>query len=281
MAGIRQTAFTDYEGFIEKFKPKRTTDDCYTPAAVYKAVSAWVAKEFKAVKKYKVVRPFSPDGDYEAEISGYDSRIVVVDNPPFSMITKICRDYQAAGVKFFLFAPHLTLFSINVRGVSHIITNSCITYENGAEVNTGFVTNLYAEPCVRLSPELGAAINSAQVRPPGLPKYDTPGDVITVSKLSQLLRSGRELAIPHKGCFHISKLDSMRRAKKSIYGSGFLVADRYKRLLQQERVEADRKRAEADKRKVEEDRASRIFWPLSEAEKLIIERLNTQLENED
>lgn len=24
-------SFTDYGGFVEKFKPKRTTDDCYTP----------------------------------------------------------------------------------------------------------------------------------------------------------------------------------------------------------------------------------------------------------
>ena len=27
--------FNDYEGFVEKFKPKKTTDDCYTPPAVY------------------------------------------------------------------------------------------------------------------------------------------------------------------------------------------------------------------------------------------------------
>ena len=25
----------DYEGFVEKFKPKKTTDDCYTPPLVY------------------------------------------------------------------------------------------------------------------------------------------------------------------------------------------------------------------------------------------------------
>ena len=23
--------FEDYEGFVDKFKPKKTTDDCYTP----------------------------------------------------------------------------------------------------------------------------------------------------------------------------------------------------------------------------------------------------------
>ena len=36
----------DYEGFIEKFKPKKTTDDCYTPPLVYDAVKEWVRKEY-------------------------------------------------------------------------------------------------------------------------------------------------------------------------------------------------------------------------------------------
>lgn len=26
----RQTKLTDYDGFVEKFKPKKTTDDCHT-----------------------------------------------------------------------------------------------------------------------------------------------------------------------------------------------------------------------------------------------------------
>lgn len=31
--------FEDYDGFVEKFKPKKTTDDCYTPPDVYDCVS--------------------------------------------------------------------------------------------------------------------------------------------------------------------------------------------------------------------------------------------------
>lgn len=27
-----------YEKFVEKFKPKKTTDDCYTPPEVYKLI---------------------------------------------------------------------------------------------------------------------------------------------------------------------------------------------------------------------------------------------------
>lgn len=29
--GIRQQTIDDYDAFVEKFKPKKTTDDCYTP----------------------------------------------------------------------------------------------------------------------------------------------------------------------------------------------------------------------------------------------------------
>lgn len=34
-----------YEEFVDKFKPKKTTDDCYTPDAIYKAVKDWAVEE--------------------------------------------------------------------------------------------------------------------------------------------------------------------------------------------------------------------------------------------
>ena len=34
-----------YEEFVDKFKPKKTTDDCYTPDAIYKVVKDWAIKE--------------------------------------------------------------------------------------------------------------------------------------------------------------------------------------------------------------------------------------------
>lgn len=76
--------FEDYEGFIEKFKPKKTTDDCYTPPLVYEAIADWVANEYK-LDKSKFMRPFYPGGDYEKE--DYSGG-VVVDNPPFSILSK-------------------------------------------------------------------------------------------------------------------------------------------------------------------------------------------------
>lgn len=43
------TMFDDdanYQAFVDKFKPKKTSDDCYTPANIYEAVAAWVAEEY-------------------------------------------------------------------------------------------------------------------------------------------------------------------------------------------------------------------------------------------
>ena len=33
-----------YEQFVEKFKPRKTTDDCYTPPLVYEAVKGWACR---------------------------------------------------------------------------------------------------------------------------------------------------------------------------------------------------------------------------------------------
>ncbi|MCC8156343.1 MAG: hypothetical protein LIO54_03590 [Oscillospiraceae bacterium] len=35
----------DYEAFLEKFKSKKTTDDCYTPAPVYEAARDWILQD--------------------------------------------------------------------------------------------------------------------------------------------------------------------------------------------------------------------------------------------
>ena len=54
----------EYDAFVEKFKPKKTTDDCYTPPLVFDAVADWVANEYN-VDKARFLRPFFPGGNYE------------------------------------------------------------------------------------------------------------------------------------------------------------------------------------------------------------------------
>lgn len=130
-----------YEEFIEKFKPKLTADDCATPELVYDAVLGWVVKEY-GIDPQCVVRPFWPGLDYQQQ--EYPDGCVVVDNPPFSILSKICEWYLDRNIKFFLFAPSLTALSgknVCMR-MNHIICDADIVYENGANVRTAFVTNL-------------------------------------------------------------------------------------------------------------------------------------------
>ena len=76
-----------YEEFVDKFKPKLTTDDCYTPPNIYEAVANWVVNEY-GVDKSTFCRPFYPGGDYQ----NYDySGKIVVDNPPFSILAIIVK----------------------------------------------------------------------------------------------------------------------------------------------------------------------------------------------
>lgn len=129
-----------YEEFVAKFNKElsKTTDDCYTPQPVYEAVVGWLSERVD-LRGREIVRPFYPGGDYVNE--EYPENCIVIDNPPFSIISKIVRFYKANGIEFFLFAPGLTLFSCGFgKDVCYLVTDTQIVYENGAKVNTGFVT---------------------------------------------------------------------------------------------------------------------------------------------
>lgn len=131
-----------YDEFVAKFsKPRpKSTDECYTPPEVYDAVKAWATKEYH-LEGRPIIRPFWPDTDYR-KWDAYPDGCVVIDNPPFSCITQVVRDYRLHGIDFFLFAPALTLFSVDAGAAKYVVCNATVTYENGAVVKTGFVTNL-------------------------------------------------------------------------------------------------------------------------------------------
>lgn len=131
----------EYKEFIDKFKPKHTSDDCYTPEIVYNCIVDYVENEY-GLKKENFVRPFKPEGDYENEI--YNKNDVVVDNPPFSIESQIIDFYLKNNIKFFLFCNGLTAMNLLAknRQITLIVTSSHIVYENGAQVRTAFVTNL-------------------------------------------------------------------------------------------------------------------------------------------
>lgn len=137
-----------YEAFVEKFKPKKTTDDCYTPPDVYEVVKDFAVTQWWREQKEEpsLMRPFYPGGDYENEC--YPENAFVVDNPPFSIFARILDFYLERNIRFFLFYDCRSLFSPlrKNRRVSFVISDLAICYENGAGVNTAFVTNIF-NPC--------------------------------------------------------------------------------------------------------------------------------------
>lgn len=60
-----EEASEEYKAFVDKFKPKLTTDDCYTPPNIYETVKEWVFEHYNLDKSTKVIRPFYPGGNYE------------------------------------------------------------------------------------------------------------------------------------------------------------------------------------------------------------------------
>ena len=158
-----KTDFFDYEGFCEKFVAPKTTDDCYTPPAVYQAVLDWVRKEYAISETATILRPFQPGGDYQK--CDYPAGCAVIDNPPFSILSQIVAFYNASAIPFFLFAPALTCLNNQTFKATIIAVNVNIEYENGAKVPTSFVTNMApADIVLDTPPELFKAIEKANER---------------------------------------------------------------------------------------------------------------------
>ena len=253
----------EYQAFLEKFQAKKTTDDCFTPDVVYTAVAEWVATKY-GIKRKDMVRPFYPGGDYQKE--NYPKGAVVVDNPPFSILSQILTFYKENGIKFFLFAPTLTLFSSSSSSAVALPCGVAITYENGASVNTSFLTNLESASIrLRSEPSLYRAVKKAndenlrEMRKE-LPKYSYDHHIITAPFIGALSRLGIEFSVPVSESEPISQLEVQKASGKAIYGKGYIISDR---------VFAEREKAEREK-------AER--WELSEKELAIVRRLNMKIE---
>lgn len=209
----------NYNQFIEKFKPKKTTDDCYTPPEVYEVIKDYVCKRYE-VDSSKVVRPFYPGGDYQN--FNYENGAVVIDNPPFSILSQICEFYIENAIPFFLFAPALTLFSGSsvFDEINHIVCKCTIVYENGAKVNTSFLTNLDTDgTVVEVNSELTEIINKKvkelkkeKTKQP--PKYDYPDYVITPATLQRLAARGVFFKVKKGDYKFIRALDSQREKRQ-------------------------------------------------------------------
>ena len=266
----------EYQAFVDKFKPKKTTDDCYTPEPVYDAIADFVAVEY-GIERTRFVRPFWPGGDYKA--FDYAPDAVVVDNPPFSILAEIVAWYAERGIRFFLFAPTLTLFSSSSSSSCAAIPCGVqITYENGAYVNTSFLSNLEPEDVrIHTMPRLYEAVkaandaNLAETRKE-LPKYVYPDEVLTAAAAYRLCKYGQELVFTQAETERIGALDAQKESDASIFGSGYLLSSR----AAAERAAAERAAAE----RAAAERAAAEHWQLSEREREIIARMDQAVRNE-
>ena len=240
---------------------------------MYETIKDWACHEY-GIDPSKVVRPFYPGGDYER--FDYSDGKVVVDNPPFSILSKICKFYRDNNIPFFLFAPYLTIFSSTSRNGAHmIVTDSTIEYANGAQVNTSFVTS-FGDDLIRTAPDLANAIDETvkrvrkeQRRHP--PKYAYPRELLTVSRLGKIGKQV-EFCVKASDVAFTRALDSQKAVKKAmkkaIYGGGYLLSEaKAAELKAAELKAAELKAAEL---KAAEDVT---IWPLSENEKRIIGKL--------
>ena len=277
----RKEVFEDYDGFVDKFKPKLTTDDCYTPQYVYDVIRDWVDENVIQLEGKRVVRPFYPGGDYRN--FDYSGDCFVLDNPPFSILAEIRIFYAERNIGYFLFAPALTLFSRlrkNEDNVTFIVAAARIVYENGAEIRTSFITNrMPGELRVTVRGDLFRRVKEATDRMEGMtkneqPRYVYPSHVISSALLNKVAERDIILDIPARECEYVRALDSQRAVKKTIFGNGFLLSDRLtEERIQAERLAAARLAAEhidARERAVSES----VMWELSERENEIIKRLS-------
>ena len=250
-----------YEEFVEKFKPKKTTDDCYTPPSVYAVIRDWACKEY-GIDPAKIVRPFYPGGDYENY--EYPEGAVVLDNPSFSILASICAFYLDRGIPFFLFAPSLTAFSgrANNMRMNHIICDCQIVYENGAIVQTSFVTSYGGDIIAQTEPRLTKLVNDEverlrRTKTAQLPKYTYPSHIVTAALLQRYSRYGINFKVHKKDCTPVYALDAQRSTGKTIFGGGLLLSDW---------AAAERAAAE---------RAAAVKWELSARERAIVDSLSS------
>ena len=261
----------DYKQFLDKFEAKKTTDDCYTPDNIYEAVANWCASKY-GVDKSRFVRPFFPGGDYQHY--KYTKDCVVVDNPPFSILAEILAFYSEKGIRFLLFAPALTLFSGRNLDLTYLPVGVGVTYENGANVSTSFITNM-DNVTIRSAPDLYAVVEAANdenlnAMHKALPKYSYPDHVVTAAMVQKYSKYGVEWVLPKGKGVRIAGLDSQKDEDKAILGGGYLISDK----AAKERAAAERAAAErAAAERAAAERAAATQWRLSDRELDIIRGL--------
>lgn len=252
--------FKDYDSFMAKFTEgnAKTTDDCYTPKDVYEAVVEYVGT-ICDMKGKMILRSFFPNGDYlNAE---YPEDGIVIDNPPFSMFTKIVRFFTAQDIPFFLFGPGMTIASC-CKYCTAVIVAEQITFDNGAQIRCNFASNLYGDTMITTAPLLGdllACCPSQKPRNP-LPSFEYPEEVLSVSDMQTIARNGEVFSVSRSEAVIIKDLD-LHPKRGGLFGDHFLLS------------EAKANEKQRAKERVKEKAMRGIPISLSEREKRMIAKL--------
>lgn len=240
----------NYKKFVEKFQPKKTTDDCYTPPAVYDAVCNYLEEEYH-LNRADFVRPFVPGGNYKAY--KYPKNSVVVDNPPFSIMAEIVSFYKSHEIPFFLFCQSQTSFNHCVKSC---VMCACVpvVYDNGASVLTSFLSGLPKDRglLAKSAPRLYALIMEAQNEKENFRlnnKYDP--HVMIFSHLGTLSRFGVSFQIPEGSAVYRKKVGD-----RNIFGGCILLSDQKEVERRKADEEAERRRVQkaTEREKNEEDK---------------------------
>ena len=142
-----------------------------------------------------------------------------------------------------------------------------ITYANGAEVNTSFVTNMEDKDIVaradaRLYKNVDAAnLSQFEGEKKRMPRYTWPKEVIMSPFLHRCAQYGIDFVLKKDEVHLIEELEMQREVGKQIFGKGYLVSNA---------VLNRRLQAEA----IIEQKEDAYVWKLSDSEREIIEGLN-------
>lgn len=207
----------EYLDYLKKFNTVKTPDDTFTPPKIYDAVKQWCMKEYGIPDNAQIIRPFRPDGNYQKE--KYPNNCVVIDNPPFSILAEILRWYIEHHIKFFLFCEGKSILGYNIEGVCHIIVGTDIIYDNGAVVNTGFLTNM-SDYLIQTRPDLKEQIEEASdITRKDNTKIEWPQEVLTIGKLKKLATHGQDIRLTQNQLQFTRKIGD-----QGLYGAGYLMS---------------------------------------------------------
>lgn len=218
-----------YKYCITNGRNINSLDECYTSPEVYDTVLNYAIERYHLQGKH-IVRPFVPSGNYQQYV--YDKNDVVIDNPPFSMTTKITKWYINHDIPFFLFinGQYAVSLSRGLHGKATVIaTNAnCSFYHkpNNKLIKMGFVTNLEPKDIViRGDVALTNKLNSL-VKKKALNKYQYPKNIIRNSDVLTAINRGVELKLTTNNCLFEDRLDYHKEHKLSgVVGGCYLVDD--------------------------------------------------------